>query len=169
MITLNSNSQTSVTSTFNGVSTTTVTDTLFVSYVELGFESGSVTAMIKRGTAVFIPATPAYTVTIPEVPAYDVTVPAVPATDTTLGSPEYTYTVPAVPANTVTVPEVLAHTNFIENQPMLRVDVQSNGDFRSNDGVWVGTLPNWTAALAQLRAPFDGHPAIEENAVLATH
>lgn len=100
MITLNSNYATSITSTFNGVSTTTVTDTLFVSYVELGFESGSVTAMIKRGTMV----------------------------------------------NGV----------FTENQPMLRVDVQPDGTFRSNDGVWIGTIPNWTVALAQLKAPFDG-------------
>lgn len=52
MIHLDSNSVTTSTSTFNGVVTNTVTDTLFVSYVELGFESGSVCAMIQKGTMV---------------------------------------------------------------------------------------------------------------------
>jgi hypothetical protein len=100
MITLAAPSVTTSSSTFNGVVTTTVADTLFVSYVELGFASGTVTAMIQKGTMV--------------------------------------------------------EGVFTPNLPQIRVDVYSDGTFRSNDGLWSGTIPNWTATLASLRAPFDG-------------
>ena len=100
MITLSPASITTSTATFNGVSTVTTTDTLFVSYVELGFESGSVVAMIQKGTMV--------------------------------------------------------DGVFTQNMPKTRVDVASDGSFRSTDGNWSGTIPNWTATLASLRAPFDG-------------
>jgi hypothetical protein len=100
MIQLAPASVTTSTAVFNGVSTVTTTDTLFVSYVELGFESGSVVAMIQKGT-----------------------------------------TVDGV---------------FIMNMPQIRVDVQPDGSFLSNDGAWSGTIPNWAATLAALRAPFDG-------------
>ena len=52
MIKLDAASTTTSTAVFQGVTKTTVTDTLFVSYVELGFESGSVCAMIQKGTMV---------------------------------------------------------------------------------------------------------------------
>ena len=52
MIKLDAASTTTSTSVFQGATTTTVTDTLFVSYVELGFGSGSIVAMIQRGTVV---------------------------------------------------------------------------------------------------------------------
>ena len=100
MIKLDAASTTTSTSVFQGETKTTVTDTLFVSYVELGFESGSVVAMIQKGTVV--------------------------------------------------------DGVFTPNLPQIRVDVSPDGTFRSNDGVWLGTIPNWTATLAQLRAPFDG-------------
>ena len=100
MIQLSAPSVTTSSSTFNGVVTTTVTDTLFVSYVELGFASGSVCAMIQKGTMVAGVFTP--------------------------------------------------------NMPQIRVDVSPDGAFRSNDGAWTGTIPNWAATLATLRAPFDG-------------
>ena len=100
MITLSPASITTSTAVFNGVTTVTTTDTLFVSYVELGFESGSVCAMIQKGSMV--------------------------------------------------------DGKFASNMPQIRVDVASDGSFRSNDGLWTGTIPNWTATLATLRAPFDG-------------
>jgi hypothetical protein len=91
---------TTTTSVFNSVTTTNTTDTLLISYVELGFASGSVCAMIQRGTVV----------------------------------------------NGV----------FTPNQPQLRVDVQSDGTFRSQDGTWQGTLPTWSAALTALASSLDG-------------
>jgi hypothetical protein len=100
MITLSPASITTSTAVFNGVTSTSVTDKLFVSYVELGFESGSVCAMIQKGSMV--------------------------------------------------------DGKFVSNLPQIRVDVASDGTFRSNDGLWAGTIPNWTATLASLRAPFDG-------------
>jgi hypothetical protein len=45
---------------------------------------------------------------------------------------------------------------FTPNQPRLRVDVAADGTFRSNDGVWQGTLPNWSVALKALAASLDG-------------
>jgi hypothetical protein len=100
MITLSPASITTSTAVFNGVTTVTTTDTLFVSYVELGFESGSVCAMIQKGSMV--------------------------------------------------------DGKFVSNLPQIRVDVSPDGTFRSNDGAWTGTIPNWAATLAALRAPFDG-------------
>lgn len=100
MITLSPESITTSTAVFNGVTSTSVTDTLFVSYVELGFASGSVCAMIQKGTMV--------------------------------------------------------DGVFTPNMPQIRVDVQPDGSFLSNDGAWSGTIPNWAATLAALRAPFDG-------------
>ena len=86
MITLAAPSVTTSSSTFNGVVTTAVTDTFCVSYVELGFESGSVCAMIQKGSMV--------------------------------------------------------DGKFASNMPQIRVDVASDGSFRSNDGLWTGTIPN---------------------------
>jgi hypothetical protein len=100
MIKLAPEAVTTSTAVFNGVSKVTTTDTLFVSYVELGFESGTVTAMIQRGTVV--------------------------------------------------------DGTFTANMSQLRVDVSTDGTFRSQDGTWSGTITNWTATLASLRAPFDG-------------
>jgi hypothetical protein len=45
---------------------------------------------------------------------------------------------------------------FTPNQPQLRVDVQSDGTFRSQDGTWSGTLPTWSAALTALASSLDG-------------
>ena len=100
MIKLDAASTTTSTSVFQGATTTTVTDTLFVSYVELGFESGSIVAMIQRGTVV--------------------------------------------------------DGVFTPKQPQLRVDVSADGTFRSNDGNWSGTLPNWAATLKVIAGQFDG-------------
>ena len=100
MIALAMQDQTTSTTVFNGVTTTSQTDTLFVSYIEINFESGTVSAFIQKGTVV--------------------------------------------------------NGAFVCNLPKIRVDVQPDGSFRSNDGNWSGTIPNWTATLAQLRAPFDG-------------
>ena len=100
MIHLDAASTTTSTSVFQGTTTTTVTDTLLVSYVELGFESGSIVAMIQRGTVV--------------------------------------------------------DGVFTPKQPQLRVDVSADGTFRSNDGNWSGTLPNWSVALKALAASLDG-------------
>lgn len=61
MITLNAASITTNTSVFNSKPTVTVTDTLLISYMELNFPAGSVTAMIQRGTmvnGVFTPSQP---------------------------------------------------------------------------------------------------------------
>lgn len=52
MIQLGAQDVTTTTKIFNGVTNNNVTDTLFVSYIEISFESGTVTAMIKRGTVV---------------------------------------------------------------------------------------------------------------------
>lgn len=52
MITLATQDQTTLTTVFNGVTTTTLTDTLFVSYIEINFESGTVSAFIQKGTIV---------------------------------------------------------------------------------------------------------------------
>ena len=91
---------TTSTAVFNGVTTTTTTDVLQVSYVELGFVSGSVTAFVQKGTMV--------------------------------------------------------DGVFTPNMPQIRVDVSPDGTFHSSDGAWSGTIPNWAATLATLRAPFDG-------------
>ena len=52
MIKLNAASTTTNTSVFNSQTTTTVTDTLVIAYVELNLPAGSVVAMIQRGTVV---------------------------------------------------------------------------------------------------------------------
>lgn len=52
MIKLNTQYQTSVTSTFDGQSTVTTTDTLFVSDVRLDFTTGAIYATIQKGTVV---------------------------------------------------------------------------------------------------------------------
>jgi hypothetical protein len=44
---------------------------------------------------------------------------------------------------------------FTANMPQVRVDVSSDGSYRTSDGR-SGTFPNWKAALASLRAPLDG-------------
>ena len=100
MIKLDAASTTTSTSVFQGATTTTVTDTLFVSYVELGFESGSVVAMVQRGTMV--------------------------------------------------------NGIFTPNQSQLRINVNPDGTFASQDGTWSGTLPNWSVALKALAASLDG-------------
>ena len=100
MIQLGANDVTSTTKVFNGTTITQTTDTLFVSYIEISFESGTVTAMIQRGTMV----------------------------------------------NGV----------FTVNYPQMRVDVASDGTFKSQDGLWSGTIPNWNASLSAIAAPFDG-------------
>ena len=84
MIRLNDNFKTVSTDVFNGATTTKTTDTLRISYVELGFESGSVTAFIQKGTVV--------------------------------------------------------DGVFTENMPKIRVDIASDGSFRSNDGNWSGKI-----------------------------
>ena len=45
---------------------------------------------------------------------------------------------------------------FTPNQPRLRVDVAADGTFRSQDGQWSGTLPNWSTALTALASSLDG-------------
>lgn len=100
MITLAAQDITSTAKMFNGTTLTTVTDTLFVSYIEINFASGTVVAMIQRGTMV----------------------------------------------NGV----------FTVNYPTMRVDVAPDGTFQSQDGLWSGTIPNWTASLSAIAAPFDG-------------
>jgi hypothetical protein len=45
---------------------------------------------------------------------------------------------------------------FTPNQPRLRVDVDADGTFRSQDGVWSGTLPDWSKALPALASSLDG-------------
>ena len=52
MILLNPESVTTATSTRNGQTTTTITDTLLVRYVELNLVSGDILAIIDRGTVV---------------------------------------------------------------------------------------------------------------------
>ena len=52
MIALATQDQTTSTTVFNGVTTTSQTDTLFVSYIEINFESGTVSAFIQKGTVV---------------------------------------------------------------------------------------------------------------------
>ena len=100
MIQLGVEDITSTTKVFNGTTITDVTDTIFVSYIEISFANGTVTAMIQRGTMV----------------------------------------------NGV----------FTVNYPHLRVDVAPDGTFQSQDGLWSGTIPNWTASLSAIAAPFDG-------------
>jgi hypothetical protein len=105
MITLAVASQTTSTTVFNGVTTVNTTDTLFISYIEIGFDSGSVSAFIQKGTMV----------------------------------------------NGV----------FTSNLPKIRVNVNPDGSFSSNDpagpnGGWSGIIPNWSATLAALAAPLDG-------------
>jgi hypothetical protein len=99
MITLSPASITTSTVVFNGVSSTTLTDTLLISYMELNFPTGSVTAMVQRGTMV----------------------------------------------NGV----------FTPNQLQLRINVNSDGTFASQDGTWSGTLPNWAATYAALLLSFE--------------
>jgi len=55
MITLSAASTTTIQDTFNGQVKTITTDTLFVSYAELSFASGSIMAIIQRGTMVGTP------------------------------------------------------------------------------------------------------------------
>ena len=100
MIKLSPASITTTTAVFNGVTSTTVTDTLVVSYVELNLPAGSVVAMLDRGTMV--------------------------------------------------------DGVFTPDQPRLRVDVQADGTFLSQDGAWSGTLPNWSVALKALASSLDG-------------
>ena len=52
MIALSMQDQTTSTTVFNGQTTTTLTDTVFVSYIEINFESGTVSAFIQKGTIV---------------------------------------------------------------------------------------------------------------------
>lgn len=105
MITLATASQTTSTTVFNGVTAVNTTDTLFISYIEIGFGTGTVSAMIQKGTMV--------------------------------------------------------NGAFTSNLPMIRVNVNPDGSFSSNDpsgpkGGWSGTIPNWSATLAALAAPLDG-------------
>jgi hypothetical protein len=61
MITLAAQDVTSTTTVFNEVPTTTITDTLYVSYVEISFSSGSVMTILQRGTTqngTFVPILP---------------------------------------------------------------------------------------------------------------
>jgi hypothetical protein len=68
MISLASNSITATQSTRNGVTTTSIVDTLLVRYVEIQLAEGSILAIIDRGQMVDVPAIPATDKT-PEVPA----------------------------------------------------------------------------------------------------
>jgi hypothetical protein len=45
---------------------------------------------------------------------------------------------------------------FTPDQPRLRVDVQADGTFLSQDGAWAGQLPNWPKALGALASSLDG-------------
>ena len=99
MITLSPASTTTSTAVFNGVSTVTTTDTLLISYMELSFPSGSVTAMVQRGTMV--------------------------------------------------------NGIFTPNQSQLRINVNPDGTFASQDGTWSGILPNWAATYAALLLSFE--------------
>lgn len=44
---------------------------------------------------------------------------------------------------------------FTPNQPKLRVEVQPDGTFASQDGTWFGTLSNWAATYAALAVNFE--------------
>lgn len=44
---------------------------------------------------------------------------------------------------------------FTMTQPQLRVNINPDGTFHSQDGAWSGTLPNWSTALATIAASFD--------------
>lgn len=58
MIKLDATFITTATTIMNGVTTTAITDTLRIAYVELDFNSGSVMALVERGTlvnSVFVP------------------------------------------------------------------------------------------------------------------
>ena len=133
MIRLDTNSTTTATSTRNGVTQTSVTDTLVVKYVELNLVQGSILAIIDRGQAV----------TVLAIPAQDY-VPAVLDADGNVLTPE----VPAVAG-------VPAHTDFTPTDTSLWVDVNSDGSFRSRDGAWVGTVSTGPQILAGLKQAFD--------------
>jgi hypothetical protein len=49
----------------------------------------------------------------------------------------------------------VVNSAFTSNMPQVRVDVSSDGSYRTSDGR-SGTFPNWAASLASLRAPLDG-------------
>jgi len=100
VILLSSNYVTTSTSTFAGTEKTVTTDVLRISYVELSFGSGSVTAFVQKG--------------------------------------------------------IVVNGVFTENMPKIRIDVQPDGSFRSNDGTWQGTLPNWNATLGAIASSLDG-------------
>lgn len=46
-------------------------------------------------------------------------------------------------------------TPFAENLQQIGITVSSDGNFRSDDGSWAGTIPNMGAFLAQLAGAFD--------------
>ena len=86
MIKLDAAFITAATSVFNGVTTTTTTDTLRVSYAELDLVGGSIMAMVERGTI--------------------------------SGSP----------------------SAFTPNMSKLRIQLNGNGTFSSQDGSWQGKV-----------------------------
>ena len=65
MINLSPASITTTTAVLNGVSTVSTTDTLLVSYVEIGFASGSVTMVVQQGSMVGSPAV--FTPNLPQI------------------------------------------------------------------------------------------------------
>ena len=45
---------------------------------------------------------------------------------------------------------------FTPNLSQLRINVNPDGTFASQDGTWSGTLPNWAATLKVIAGQFDG-------------
>ena len=63
---------------------------------------------------------------------------------------------PAVDA-TDTTPAIPAGSEFVENMPQLRIQLNADGSFSSTNGVWAGSVPPQVAAgfVGQLKAGFD--------------